>query len=165
MNKNTFRTEVLAELRELSAVGRRLAAVAEQWQIAREVTPEKPVMEPVGFIHTRGPNRGFPIAEDDWDEPRWIECHDQHVSVESVDRVQHFPNQTVMLEQLAWMTVADTVCNVYDQVEIYREPHPLCSEPVGSIKYTPKDGPKSFRLRVKRMPRVGKWVPVAEGVS
>ncbi|WP_155289248.1 hypothetical protein [Rhodococcoides fascians] len=37
-----FRTELLAELRELVAVGRRLAAVAEQNQAAKAVEPQEP---------------------------------------------------------------------------------------------------------------------------
>ncbi|WP_268987829.1 hypothetical protein [Rhodococcoides fascians] len=42
MKKRAFRTELLAELRELVAVGRRLAAVAEQNQAVKAVEHKEP---------------------------------------------------------------------------------------------------------------------------
>lgn len=65
MKKRAFRTELLAELRELVATQRRIAAVAEHDRAMQEPANEKPTVEPNGFIHTRGPKEGQAITDDE----------------------------------------------------------------------------------------------------
>lgn len=69
MKKRAFRTELLAELRELVAVGRRLAAVAEHSRAMRDLAEcfeaERQAGGYEGFIHTRGPKEGQPITDEE----------------------------------------------------------------------------------------------------
>lgn len=67
MKKRAFRTELVAELRELVAVGRRLAAVAEQNQAAMTVVQQEVVTESKG-VHCHICERPitFPNADYAW---------------------------------------------------------------------------------------------------
>lgn len=64
-----YRAEVLAELRALVAVGRRLAAVAERDKAMRELAECFDEERHTGgcneVIHTRGPKEGQPITDEE----------------------------------------------------------------------------------------------------
>lgn len=153
MKKRTFRTELLAELRELVAVGRRLAAVAEQGNAMRERVDEPRGREPAGFIYTRGLHEGEIVAGDEWDQPRWLECWDTNIIAT--------PSRTIPSPfGMGWdplVRLTDISIDMYDELTIHRGEHgrdggEVCIDDEG----------KRIRLNVTRIPKVGTWTPVEE---
>ena len=153
MKKRAFRTELLAELRELVSVGRRVAAVAEQGNAMRERADESRGREPAGFIHTRGPREGEIVASDEWDQPRWLECWDTNIIAT--------PSRTVPSPFcMSWDSVVrltDISIDMYDELTLHRGEH---GRDGGEVLID--DEGKRIRLNVTRTPKVGTWTAVEE---
>ncbi|ORI13447.1 hypothetical protein [Rhodococcus sp. 1168] len=150
MSKRTERAEYRAEL---ISVLRRIAASLERDQSRRDLANKPRGMEPAGFIHTRGPLEGQLSTEDEWDEPRWLECWDANVIAT--------PSRTIPTPfGIDWnpiVRLTDISIDMYDELVIHRGEH---GRDGGEVRID--DEGKRIRLNVKRMPTVGNWMPAEE---